>query len=199
MAQQFYIDNGTNINAGWAAHIAVSSDGINWTPISKQGLDVLPVLRTVSTNPSNPLATKEKRCIIELKRGGDDRAIASFDVDNVANQAGWTAGATVLSRCIAAVNDITSWLGVIGFSGSTPSVTRTASYDIVSVVGAGSIAAGAREISIKNNGLVPVTIDGDLLPVGESIGWDAGGQSDTLGTISYDIPATGSIQILKVV
>lgn len=79
------------------------------------------------------------------------------------------------------------------------SSTLTPSYDIVNVVGAGSIAAGAREVSIKNNGAVAVTIDGSLLPVGESIGWNAGGQSDRLDAISYDIPATGSIQILKVV
>ena len=79
------------------------------------------------------------------------------------------------------------------------SSTRTPSYDLINVVGAGSIAAGAREVSIKNNGAVAVTIDGSLLPVGESIGWNAGGQSDRLDAISYDIPATGSIQILKVV
>lgn len=76
---------------------------------------------------------------------------------------------------------------------------RTPSYAIVTATGAGSIAAGARSVSIKNNGAVPVTVLGTLLPVGESIGFDAGGQGDTLGAIAYNNPATGSLQIVKTV
>lgn len=82
---------------------------------------------------------------------------------------------------------------------SLATTVRTPTYDIVTTLGAGSVTAGARSVSIKNNGAVPVTVLGSLLPVGESIGFDGGGQGDTLGAISYNIPATGSLQILKTV
>lgn len=132
MAQQFYIDNGTNINAAWEAHIAVSYDGVAWTPIAKAGIDVLPVVRTVSVNnPSNPLTQKEKRCYIELKRGGDDTPVVSFDVDNVANQAGWTSGSTVGDRCIAAIADITTWLGTCCSGSSTAGLATESTLNMV--------------------------------------------------------------------
>lgn len=82
---------------------------------------------------------------------------------------------------------------------SLATTVRTPSYDIVTTAGAGSVAGGARSVSIKNNGPVAVTVLGTSLPVGESISFDAGAQGDTLGAIAYNIAATGSIQILKVV
>ena len=76
---------------------------------------------------------------------------------------------------------------------------KTPSYTIDTTVGPGSVAAGARSISIKNNSPVAVTVAGTLLPIGESISWDAGAQNDTLAAVTYNIPATGSLQILTVV
>lgn len=132
MAQQFYIDNGINVNPAWFAHIAVSQDGVQWTPIAKAGLDITPVIRKVSVNPLNPLSNKEQKCIIQLKRGGDDRPIVEFDVDNVANQAAWLSGATIIDKCIAAVTDITIWAGdATGGGGSTVGLATESTLNMV--------------------------------------------------------------------
>jgi len=116
MAQQFYISNGVDVNAGWAAHIAVSVDGNKWETIPKEGLKVSPV--TSKGNTSSPLRNKEKKCRIEITRTGEDFPVVSFDVENVANQPTWLAGATNIDKCMLAVADITTWLGECCASGA---------------------------------------------------------------------------------
>jgi hypothetical protein len=107
----FHIDNGINIDAGWLNHIAISRDGVNWEPISKDGLDVMPRLlnKQSSANGGYPADPKGPRAMISLGRKGDREPIVQFDIDNVANQAGWIAGA-ILTNLQAAVTDITVWL-----------------------------------------------------------------------------------------
>ena len=119
-----------------------------------------------------------------------DSLLTAFNAEDFASQ---TTLAALLTE-LQAKADLTETQPV-----SLATSVRTPSYDIVTTLGAGSVAAGARSVSIKNNGLVSVTVLGTLLPVGESIGFDAGGQGDTLGAITYNIPATGSLQIIKTV
>lgn len=129
MAQQFHIDNGGNIDAGWVAHIAISHDGTNWTTLPKAGLSVRPVIKKANT--ASPLAKKENTCRIELWYHNDDTPAAYFDVDNVANQAGWTGGATIVDRCVAAVTDITTWLGECCAGSSTAGLASESTLQMV--------------------------------------------------------------------
>ena len=68
MAQQYYITDGVNVNAGWVAHIAVSTDGNRWEAIAKDQLSIHPTIRKANT--SSPTANKEEVCRIQLKRAG---------------------------------------------------------------------------------------------------------------------------------
>jgi len=109
--RKIYIDNGENINAAWLGHLAISWDGVAWETISKDGLDVS--ARTVKQNADAANRHpgefgKGTRGRISLKRQGDVRPVLEFDVENVANQAGWIGG-TIEANKLAAVTDITSW------------------------------------------------------------------------------------------
>jgi hypothetical protein len=129
-----YIDNGSNIDAGWTRHLAVSVDGNKWELISKEGLDVRPV--HIIQNTSSALVNKREKCIIRLVRGEMDNTILEFDVENVQNQAGWTGGATLKDDCEQAVIDIGTWLadgmgggGTGNILYATPQPEYTTSYD----------------------------------------------------------------------
>ena len=99
-----YIDNGPNINPSWDKHIAVSTNGVDWTPINKAGLSVLD--RHINQNNASPLAKENHESFISLK--GNDGYMLFFDVTKVENQPTWLGGTPDKLRI--AVGDITSWL-----------------------------------------------------------------------------------------
>lgn len=71
--------------------------------------------------------------------------------------------------------------------GSLP-VVRTPT--LVRVTTAGSVAAGARGVTIANVGGAPGTVLGTSVTAGQVISFDAGSTADTLAVIAYD--ATGT-------
>jgi len=76
-------------------------------------------------------------------------------------------------------------------------VTRTPS--LIRATGAGSIAAGARSISVYNAGAVAGSIlgvAGNIL-AGEILSFDAGGENDTLSAFAYD--GTGTTLVITTI
>ena len=83
------------------------------------------------------------------------------------------------------------------------STQRTPSRTIVSAIGAGSVAAGARRVTIELSADFSGILGGDntttgMLTPGGSYSWEAGQNDDTLGAISYTITA-GKIAIQKTI
>ena len=99
-----HIDNGVNINPSWTNHIAVSINGVDWTPINKLGLHVQD--RFINHNDASPLVTKGTNSFISLKT--TEGYVLFFDVTRVKNQATWLGGTKADLR--QAVSDITGWL-----------------------------------------------------------------------------------------
>lgn len=82
-----------------------------------------------------------------------------------------------------------------GGGGSFPDpVERVTSFTIET--GAGSISAGAKAVSIANNGASDGLLLGNVLPSGVSIPFSAG-MYDTLNEIDYD--ATGTTFLITVI
>jgi len=284
-----YIDNGENIDASWLGHLAISWDGVNWETISKNQLDVSARIAKQNADRANrhPGENKGSRALISLKRQGDVRDVLEFDVENVANQAAWQAGASLNDKMLLAVTSITTWLasfqaltiaaaagaataanqvlvlaelqkgkdyesrfmkdagaanlifrevviwdqttstfGASQYYDSTGAtyvpvgaisyvdtegaiisllnevsavVVRTPSYTNVAGIASSSVAAGARSVSFFNNGPTAATIQGTSLASGKGIDFDAGGENDTLGAITYVTIATGDLDITTVV
>lgn len=73
-------------------------------------------------------------------------------------------------------------------AGTSSGVQKTPQilYDL----GAGSTLPGVYSFSIANVGGASGTVDGQTLPAGTTINYDAGALNNTLGSISYD--ATGT-------
>ena len=69
----------------------------------------------------------------------------------------------------------------------TPGLLRTAA--------AGTVAAGARSVSIANVGAGDGEVLGETLAAGETITFDAGAVNNSLGAIAYD-PTTGTTTFL---
>lgn len=79
------------------------------------------------------------------------------------------------------------------------SITRTPSLVRASGAGLVNIAAGTRSISFYNSGTTDLAeVNGVALKQGEMITFDAGGQSDVLGAMTYD-PKTSELLIAKVI
>jgi hypothetical protein len=73
----------------------------------------------------------------------------------------------------------------------TPSLTRA--------VAAGSVAAGARSVSVYNAGTTAGTWLGASIEPGEQFSYDAGGQNDTLSAFAYTASATAILVITTIV
>ena len=128
----FYIDNGININAAWEKHIAISTDGVRWETFSKDGLNVIPAIRQANTN--SPLTDKVEKCIITLTRTGEEDPAFFFDVDNVANQPTWTTPTNIITKCITAVDDITTWLGTCCGAGAAAGATESTLQSVLEAI-----------------------------------------------------------------
>jgi hypothetical protein len=107
---KIWISNGISVNAAWYGHIAVSRDGVNWETINKEGLSVLPTFKSQgATNP--PRVMEENiRCQISLSDFSGTSKI-TFNTADVVNQVAWNP--TTLAGLLAAVTDITTWIGEI--------------------------------------------------------------------------------------
>ena len=189
--RQLYIDNGENIVATWTDHIAISNDGVAWETISKDGLDVS--ARTVyqnsplaNRNPGEPKGTSVR---ISLNRKGDGRPVLEFDVDDVANQAGWIAGDMPTNR-LAAVTDITTWLASSAGGGGDPSVAL--SLTSVKTTGAGLIPPLSKAATIVIDG-TGGEINGVVRPDGWSQSFEF--HNDTLPRIDYDGNGTATMYV----
>ena len=128
----FYIDNGININAAWEKHIAISTDGVRWETFSKDGLNVIPAIRQANTN--SPLTDKVEKCIITLTRTGEEDPAFFFDVDNVANQPTWTTPANIITRQTVAVEDITTWLSSCCGAGAPAGATESTLQSVLEAI-----------------------------------------------------------------
>lgn len=104
-----HIDDGVNIDASWVNFIAVSNDGVNWTPINKEQIDVKQ--RTLSMNNSSerrhPWVNKGTHSLITLSRSASE-PLMIFDPNDVVNQPTWQGNTpTALQNAVA---DIAGWL-----------------------------------------------------------------------------------------
>lgn len=101
-----YIANGIDVNATWADHIAVSTNGSNWITIPKVGLQVNQLF-----GPGG-LYRYTNRTKIYLISNGE--TALEFECQNVSNGAGigqhttWQAGTQ--AALTIAHNEIMSWL-----------------------------------------------------------------------------------------
>jgi hypothetical protein len=70
-------------------------------------------------------------------------------------------------------------------------IQRTPSYLVTS--GAGTVLAGARSVSVFNEGSASGTWLGGVLPQGVQLTYEAGGQADTLSAFAYSAVGTSFI------
>jgi hypothetical protein len=80
-------------------------------------------------------------------------------------------------------------------TGAFAPIQRTPSYAVTS--SAGTVATGSRSVSVFNSGTASGTWLGGSLPSGVQLTYEAGGQSDTLGSFAYS--ATGTTFIITTV
>ncbi|MCK5644240.1 MAG: hypothetical protein KAJ19_25805 [Gammaproteobacteria bacterium] len=100
-----YIDKGVNVDASWVNHIAVSSDGINWSTINIHALDVKS--RYLNLNNDSPLTRGGSHGMITISTS-DSNIKAQFDPNDVLNQPTWLGNTP--AKLQKAVADITGWL-----------------------------------------------------------------------------------------
>ena len=98
---QLTINNGVDVNPSFTETIVISRGTVN-TPIRKDA--VSKVAHTINTNPDYYKHDVVAKIFIH---GTDGGTLMEFDVQDVDNQAGWTADINGLRN---AVNDINSWL-----------------------------------------------------------------------------------------
>ena len=81
--------------------------------------------------------------------------------------------------------------GIFGISQSTASSVGVENRPtLIRATTGATIAAGARSVSFFNSGSTDTpTIDGVVLKQGETVSFNAGGESDTLIAIVYDVPS----------
>jgi len=91
---------------------------------------------------------------------------------------------TIVANSIAAVVKTPSLQRIVGLNPSNPAVD--------------TVLAGACSVSFFNAGSVNATIQGALLKPGESIGFEAKGQLNTLSAITYLTLDTGDLVISEV-
>ena len=84
-------------------------------------------------------------------------------------------------------------------SAALAATVRTPALLVVSGIANTTVAAGARSVTFFNQGPTDATVAGGVLSAGEEISFDAGGQLDTLGAITYVTIATGVLKIGTVV
>ncbi len=77
------------------------------------------------------------------------------------------------------------------------SVTRTAVY--VQANAAGTVAAGARSVSVYNSGTTAGVWLGTSIQPGVSLSFSAGGQADVLGAFAYTASATATLEITVII
>lgn len=78
----------------------------------------------------------------------------------------------------ATLLDVLAALSSIAPVSVTPTLVRTSAI--------GSVAAGARSVSVYNSGGANGTVLGSIIKPGESLSWSAGAVNNTLGIIAYD-------------
>lgn len=76
-------------------------------------------------------------------------------------------------------------------------VTRTPSY--IQAVAVGTVAAGARTVSVYNSGTTSGVWLGTPIQPGVQLSFNAGGEDDTLAAFSYTASATATLEIITVV
>jgi hypothetical protein len=74
---------------------------------------------------------------------------------------------------------------------SLPTTVRDANVTVES--SSGTVAAGARSLSIANSGIAAGTVQGELIAAGMTYSWQAP-NNDTLNSVSYD--ATGTTLVI---
>jgi hypothetical protein len=105
-----YIDNGVNVNPAWTRSIAVSADGVNWSTIHWQGLDVKSrfIIQNESADARHPFVNKGKHGRITLGIS-EDQVKLEFDPNDVVNQPTWQGNTPAAVQ--NAVTDLTDWIG----------------------------------------------------------------------------------------
>jgi hypothetical protein len=151
---KIYIDNGINIDPSWSGHIAISADGNRWDTISKEGIDVKAVF--VDSNTASPVSIKSPKCIVKLVRGDSENEVVRFDLEDVANQAGWTGGASVVDDYLAALADLTNWLSP---SGATSLSQVSDVNSSTAILGASTTFTGVAELNQSPDVMVWVSTD----------------------------------------
>ena len=107
----FYIANGPDIDAGTPNVIGVGNDGVNWTYLNKDGLDVRQFFQANAGTEAGKYPF-ENKTIIKIYK--NEKIQVEFECQNVPTGAGtgehttWKAG-TKAALEIAA-NEIAGWL-----------------------------------------------------------------------------------------
>jgi hypothetical protein len=131
----------------------------------------------------------------------------SFDIQSIANQAGWTANLAGLNQ---AIDDINGWITsansitAIGLATeatlqnietNTTGVARTPNFLRPTGV-LGTVTSGAFSMSFASVGTANATVGGMVLKPGETINFDAGALNNTLGAVAYDTITVGAELII---
>ena len=101
------VDRASNINAAITNGIAFSSDGTNWDFISKDQVSTVTGWFQAAADMVEPNYPRTNKTILRIERS-DDHAPLTFELQDVVNQATWTAGTEAALQI--AKEDIASWI-----------------------------------------------------------------------------------------
>lgn len=99
-----YIQKSATVNALITGKVAISSDGVTWEYLPKEGLSVSPIFSGIG-GLNYPYATKT---IVVLRYRNGSGESYSFDIQGVKNQATWQGGTQ--AKLKIALDDIAAWL-----------------------------------------------------------------------------------------
>lgn len=102
-----YLDDGPNIDANLTDVIGISGDGTNWDFIKKDSISSITGVFTAAADFQDPYYPFTNKTIIRIERK-DDHAPIKVELQQVANQAGWTGGDAAALE--TAKEDISDWI-----------------------------------------------------------------------------------------
>lgn len=97
-----------------------------------------------------------------------------------------------LEACCAASNVI-----LTSIDAKFTAVVRTPTY--IQAVAAGTVAAGARSVSVYNSGTTSGVWLGTPIAPGVQLSFSAGGEDDTLSAFAYTASATATLEITTII
>lgn len=188
----------TNIFAAYSAGPQPCADSLSVTLCTEQETTLSGILTELQgtldvnvTNPTLDVTQSTSPWVI-----GDGGGSITVDGTVAATQSG-TWNINNISGTISLPTGAATEATLSALNTQFTAVTRTPS--LIRATGAGSIAAGARSISVYNAGAAAGSIlgvAGNIL-AGEILSFDAGGENDTLSVFAYD--GTGTTLVITAI